>query len=382
MTVFKTELPAPVYIDTPEKLTQALEDWGKETLLSVDTESNSLHAYQEQVCLIQFSTSQKDYLLDPFAVVDLSPLASIFSNPNIQTIFHAAEYDLICLKRDYGFTFVNLFDTMVAARILGWEKVGLGSLLEQHFDVKPNKKYQRSNWGMRPLEPEMLMYAQFDTHYLIRLREILLTELTKKNLIPLADEDFKRACHVNGKSPEPKQNLCWKISGAHELQPQQVAVLQELCVLREKIAEQLDRPVFKVIGNQAMLAIAEQAPRSRGQLGAIEGVSPWFMRRFGERVLKAIGKGSVAEPIVYQKRKRPSDEFLNRLDAVRNWRKVKARSLGIQSDVVLPKDLMHDIVNENPTSGSELSALMVSVPWRLAQYGEEILEVLYKNGSS
>ena len=122
-----------------------MEELGREPLVAVDTESNSLHAYRERVCLIQFSIARADFLVDPLALKDLSSLAPIFEDERIEKIFHAAEYDLICLNRDFGFTFTNLFDTSVAARILGREAIGLGSMLEAEFGVRQNKRHQRAN---------------------------------------------------------------------------------------------------------------------------------------------------------------------------------------------------------------------------------------------
>src|SRR5690606_21288536 len=115
----------------------------REPAVGVDTESNSLFAYRERVCLIQFSTPTQDFIVDPLALGDLSGLAPLFANPAQQKVFHAAEYDIICLKRDYGFQFANLFDTMVAARTLGWPQLGLAAILENHFGVKMNKRFQR-----------------------------------------------------------------------------------------------------------------------------------------------------------------------------------------------------------------------------------------------
>ena len=144
-----TSLPKPVMITRPQALSKMANRLGSEPILAVDTESNSLFAYQERVCLIQFSTPQEDFLVDPLALDDLSPLERLFADPQIEKIFHAAEYDLITLKRDFKFDFENLFDTMVAARILGWEEIGLGSILKAEFDVELNKRYQRANWGRR-----------------------------------------------------------------------------------------------------------------------------------------------------------------------------------------------------------------------------------------
>src|SRR5512137_2175626 len=153
------ELPPPALIANPSDLTALLHDLEQTPVVAVDTESNSLFAYWEQVCLIQFSTPAVDYIVDPLALPDLSALGPLFANPRQQKIFHAAEYDIICLKRDYGFEFANLFDTMAAARTLGLPQVGLGPILEARFGVKTNKKHQRANWGHRPLSPEQLDYA-------------------------------------------------------------------------------------------------------------------------------------------------------------------------------------------------------------------------------
>ena len=149
-------------------------------ILAVDTESNSLFAYREQVCLIQFSTPEADYLVDPLTLSDLSPLGPIFADTRIQKVFHAAEYDLLCLKRDFGFNFNNLFDTMLAARILGRKEVGLGSILEEEFDLQVDKRHQRANWGQRPLPGYLLDYARQDTHFLIPVRDMLEGQLKEK----------------------------------------------------------------------------------------------------------------------------------------------------------------------------------------------------------
>ncbi len=162
-------LPPPVLITRPAQLALLMAALREQPAIAVDTESNSLHAYQEQVCLIQFSTPQADYLVDPLADLDLSPLGELFANPAIEKVFHAADYDIACLKRDFGWSFANLFDTQWAARILGWSQVGLASILKTHFNVHVNKKWQRFNWGERPLPTEALDYARLDTHYLLPL---------------------------------------------------------------------------------------------------------------------------------------------------------------------------------------------------------------------
>ena len=152
----------PELVTKPERFQRVVDALLNQPIVSVDTESNSLFAYREQVCLIQFSIPGHDYLVDPLALKNIRALGRVFANPHIEKIFHAAEYDLLTLQRDFGFEFRNLFDTMVAARILGRSRVGLGSLLEDEFGIHLQKKFQRANWGRRPLPPEMVRYASKD----------------------------------------------------------------------------------------------------------------------------------------------------------------------------------------------------------------------------
>ncbi|HJQ13580.1 MAG TPA: ribonuclease D, partial [Anaerolineales bacterium] len=164
-------LPPPLWVDTPDRFQQMLGDLTAQSRLAVDTESNSLHAYRERVCLIQFTTPTQDYVLDPLALSDLSALRPIFNDPNIEKIFHAAEYDLICLRRDFDFQFSNLFDTMHAARVLGYPYVGLDNLLAEKFQFEMDKRHQKADWAVRPLTPAQLDYARLDTHFLFGLRD-------------------------------------------------------------------------------------------------------------------------------------------------------------------------------------------------------------------
>src|SRR5215207_5802682 len=179
-------LSPPIWVDHQNVLNKMLADLSAQSQVAVDTESNSLHAYREQVCLMQFSTPEKDYVVDPLALPDQSLLAPIFKSPEIEKIFHAAEYDLICMRRDFGFEFSTLFDTMHAARVLGYQFVGLDSLLTEKFRVRMDKRHQKADWGERPLTPAQIDYARLDTHYLFNLRDMLEAELQEKDRLELA----------------------------------------------------------------------------------------------------------------------------------------------------------------------------------------------------
>ncbi len=370
-------IPQPTFVDTPDKLDKMILALMKEPVVSVDTESNSLFAYRERVCLIQFSIPDQDYLVDPLALDDLSSLAPLFSSTKIEKIFHAAEYDIIMLDQDFGFEFSNLFDTMVAARILGWHAVGLGSILRDQFGIHVEKKYQRADWGKRPLPKDMLAYAQLDTYYLIALREQIKAELEKAGRWPLAEEDFQRACHVHSGHQERDGANCWRINGVRDLEPQKRAVLQEICKYRDQMARSLDRPLFKVINNNTLYNIAEACPRSMRELEAVKGLSHKQARWLGRGLLSAVQKGlKVEQPPKIPRKPRPSDAYLLRVDKLRNWRKNKGRSMGVESDVALPKDLLYQIAETNPQTQAELFDILESVPWRREKFGDQIFELI------
>lgn len=371
-------LSSPVWVDSDIALERMVSELQKYAMLGVDTESNSLHAYHERVCLIQFSTPTTDYLLDPFQFDNLDLLAPLFANPSIEKIFHAAEYDVICLKRDYGFTFTNLFDTMLAARILGMQAVGLASILEAEFGISVDKKYQRANWGKRPIPQALREYARMDTHYLISLRNKLQAGLVASGLQDLAQEDFARMARVIPSEERNEDN--WRISGCQHLDAVQRAVLHDLWYYRDRFAKKLDLPLFKVFSNQVLLDISTQLPRSRQELQQIKGITNRVADRHAEGLLHAVEAGLHSAPIARKNHccTKPSDAYLQRIDMLRKWRRKLGLQLKVESDVILPRDSLEKIAAANPTTMDELTSLMEDVPWRLQQFGVQILENLEK----
>lgn len=366
----------PVWVDHPTALARLVDDLLHEPVIGVDTESNSLFAYQEQVCLVQFSTDLDDFLVDPLVLHDLSSLAPVFANPAIEKVFHAGEYDLICMKRDYGFEFANLFDTMLAARILGWSGLGLGTMLEQEFGFQADKRLQRANWARRPLSPAMMAYARMDTHFLVALREILKEKLVQTGRIALAEEDFRRLTRVAAGTQTNGAGACWRISGSQDLTPRQAAVLMELCAFREERARAIDQPPFRVLPNQTLLELARLMPRRMGELNQVFGLSPKLIDRYGTGLLSAVERGIVGPPAYRPSTQRPSDEVIWRIEAMRNWRKLTAREMGVESDVVLPREVMEVVALRNPRTLEELGNLMGDFPWRLNHFGRQILGAL------
>jgi len=372
------ELPPPVWVDTAQGLEDLVSALAAQLVIAVDTESNSLHAYRERVCLIQFSTVDTDYVLDPLALDDLSPLGPIFANPAIEKVFHAAEYDLICLRRDFGWQIKSMFDTMVAVRTLGWPQNGLASALDTQFGVKLNKRHQRADWAARPLTEDQLAYARMDTHYLIPLREKLVEALEAANYLQEAREEFERLCQPNGRTTAvvfDPQNF-WYISGARDLNGTEAAILRELYTYREQTAERIDRPPFKVIAEATLLEIAKTQPKILEDLTSITGMTERQIARHGHALLQAVARGQKAPAPRPLRVEHEDDAVLDRYETLRRWRKARAQERGVESDVIVPRDVLMDIARRAPQTTTDLDAVLGLGPTRREKYGEEIVKLM------
>lgn len=372
-----TDLAPATLVEDAAGVDQLASHLASQGTIAVDTESNSLHAYREQVCLVQFSTPVADFVVDTLAVSNLDALRPVFAEARIEKVFHAAEYDVICLKRDFGFEVHSLFDTMVAARTLGWPQTGLATLLESQFGIKVSKRLQRSDWAIRPLTPEALEYARLDTHHLIPLRHRLHDELVARERWPEAREEFERLSRISGSAATFDPDGYWRIAGARELRPPQAAVLRSLYHFREATAERINRPPFKVIGDKTLLAIARDLPRTEAELRAIPGMTAGQVQRYGQGIFEAVHdadhrRGGPRPPLT----RRVDDLTLARYEALRTWRKKKAQSRQVESDVIIPREVLWEIARRAPRTNDELANVPGLMPWRLATYGKEILEAM------
>jgi ribonuclease D len=373
-------LPIPVLVETTDKLRHFAERWASEKLIALDTESNSLHAYRERVCLIQVSTRKHDYILDPLRITDMQPLAPLLADPAVEKVFHAAEYDLMCLKRDFGFTFVNLFDTMIAARICGYKQVGLGSLLGELYGVPVDKSHQRDNWGARPLSQSSLLYAQMDTHYLPALRDHFVAELTRLNRTDEASEAFRDALAVPpARRVEFDPEGYWKIALPNQLTRRQAAVLRELYLWREGVARDRDTPPFKIAQDKTLMQLALTAPTKLAEIDAVGGLSQGVIRAQGKAILDAVERGKHAKvPHPPPPEPTPDPQVVDRYTALREWRKNRALERGVESDVIISKDALWALAEHAPKSLDTMRAVPGMSEWRVETYGTELLDVLKK----
>ncbi len=369
-------MPPPVLVESDADLKALAQSLARRSRVAFDTESNSLYAYQERVCLIQCSTEDTDYIIDTLAIADLSPLAPILADAAIEKVLHGAEYDVIVLKRDFGFQVNNLFDTRVAARTLGMERTGLGNLLQEAFGARLDKRLQRANWGRRPLPTDLLDYARLDTRYLLPLRDRLAQALRDEGRWQEALELCEYLTRL-----EPTENHFdpkgfWRIAGAHRLSPRQRAILKELYLFREQAASRMDRPPFKVMNDGTLLAIAQTEPQDLAALRDLPGMTAGQVRRYGQRVLAAVARGRSAHPPKRPARAARDEVVQDRYERLRQWRKKKARQHGVESDLILPRELLISLARRPPRDMDSLRQHMAPLEWRFQTYGAELLNLL------
>jgi ribonuclease D len=374
-----------LFITTSAAFDAMRAQFEQHTRLAVDTESDSLYSYFEKVCLLQFSIPHADYVVDPLALSQVAELAPLFAAPQIEKIFHAAEYDILCMKRDYQFQFVNIFDTMIAARILGWKNVGLGNILQERFGVALNKKMQRADWGHRPLSAEHLEYARADTHYLLALADAQIHELEKLDRLQEAREEFDRLTRVE---PTPRRfdpDGYWNINGARDLDAVGLGILRELYHWRDGEARKHDRPPFKVISDATLCHIAAAHPTSTRALAHLSGVSSFVSDRYGRAILHAVERGratpQTAQPHPRARGNPPLDNHARtRLEHLKEWRKQIAAKRGVEPDVIVSNDALYAIARKNPRALDVLIQVSGLGVWKANAYGEAMLAVLRGKG--
>jgi len=382
-------LPPPIWVDRSASFRAMLSHLRDESALAVDTESNSLYVYQEQVCLIQISVPGTDYLIDPLALRNLSGLGPLLADPDVLKVFHGAEYDLSVLDRDFGFTVANLFDTMWASRILGWPAHGLAAVLKDRFGVSLNKRYQRANWGLRPLPPEQLSYARLDTHYLLPLYEIQAQELEANQRWPQARHRFQRMLETRWEPKEFDPDGFWQLSGVRALDDAGRGVLRELYLFRDQRARAENRPPFKVLTNKVLLALSERRPQNRRDLQHIKGISQRMVGRYGRGLLAAIRRGQ-DHPLAWDERPRtnggsthgsngrPSAACQTRFEALRAWRNATAEVRGVEPDIILTNQTLWAVAHRNPRRIKDLTRDGLLAPWQVDEFGGDLLSVVQR----
>lgn len=376
------DLNAPwMLVTASEQLEQVVQELRRHPLVAVDTESNGLYAYYEQVCLIQLSTPAMDYIIDPLALPDIRPLGELFANPAQQKVFHAAEYDIGTLRRDFGFEFRGVFDTMLAGQLLGAKHLSLARLLEERLGVHIDKRYQQYNWGHRPLSEAVLAYARLDTHYLLPLRENLLAELRARRLERVAEEAFRQVEQAVWDRAPADPDAYLRLRGAQELDPEGLGVLRELYQLRDEIARRRNQAPFRVLSNHLLVELSRRRPHSAVELDEVLALPTWQRRQYGHAILQAIARGE-QRPVILPANGRhgTGNNFDHLTEAVferlRAWRNQRAEEEGIPLSVLMPNRLLRRIAEGRPSNLEALRTLADMSDFILAKYGAELLHLI------
>ena len=343
-------------VDTEEKLRAFLPDLCAATWVAVDTEADSLHAYPEKVCLIQISTSAGDRLVDPLAGIELAPLLDALSGHEL--LMHGADYDLRLLRKHHEFVPKAIFDTMLAARLLGMRQFGLSHLAEVFLQVKLEKGPQKANWALRPLTERMERYARNDTRYLKPLADRLGQDLKSKGRLAWHQETCARLILDSTQTRPADIDSVWRVKGSHLLGRPALAILRELWHWRETEAVSANKPPFFVMSHDTLVEIAAAAVSKRA-------IDPLLPKHFSERrragIIKAIARGLGVSPeqhprILKSIGRRPSEAEHRRFLDLQNKRDQRAAELDLDPTLIASRGALSDLAHDWDKYAAELMA--------------------------
>lgn len=368
-------------IDTPEALRELAQTLRAEPLLGVDTEAAGYHRYFDRLSLLQVSSRTQNWLVDPLAVEDLSPLKDVLEDPSIEKIFHDADYDLRILDRDARMGISGLFDTQIAAAFLGERALGLGTIVEKHLGIKLPKEFQRADWAERPLSEGMKQYAATDTAHLPDLRDRLKAALEQMGRLHWAQEEFLRREGTRWTEPEDGKEAFMRIKGARDLAPRGLAILRELHAWREGVARERDQATFRILGNQALLEMSASPPGSMRDLPSVTGISEGLAQRRGRDLLAAVQRGlDVPEdqlprwPRGQRFERDPEQEA--RFEALRDARTRLADQLNLDAGFLIPRATLEEIARAQPRTLDELAQVPGVRTWQVEAVGQGLLKAI------
>ena len=369
-----------LYIDTPEQVELFLDDIAGVREIALDTEGASFHRFIDRIYLLQITTRERSAIIDPIPIGAPARFGKILEDPAVEVVFHDADYDLRLLHQDYGWHANNIFDTRIAAQLLGIKSFGLAALLEQFFNVKLDKKHQRADWSLRPLTQGMLEYAAQDTRHLLDLRDELRVRLEKVGRLDWAREEFDRLEGTKWEPDDGSQTFL-RIKGARDLTRRELALLRELVPWRDSVAREIDRATFRVMGNEVLLDIARTAPRNVQQLATLKGMPRGILDRGGAAILSAVQRGmEVAEehlPRFPRAAKwEREDDFEERVSKLKAVRDASATRLSLDPGVLCSRERLEAIVRKRPERVKDLEDVPGLRRWQIAEMGEEFVEAL------
>lgn len=355
---------APHYqlITTPAQLAPLYAALDRVDEIALDTEADNLYRYRTAVCLLQIQADREIYLVDLLADLPLGELWPRLAQKHL--VMHGSDYDLRLLRGLCDFRPRSLFDTMFAAQLLNIRRFGLAALLEQFFGVKLDKDHQKANWSLRPLERDMLDYAALDVHHLPALRDKLSAELRRLGRLEWLEQRCRWQIEVAGEGFAGPDENAWRIGGSEKLGGRGLAVLYHLWHWRERWAEKLDTPPFKVTGNEMLMRIARAA--DDGQ--PIPEVLHVHLGRRHDRLFpsmaEAVRQGFATDPRSLPRRERRREfapltpEELARQDRIKADRDRLAQALKLDPTLIATRSQLVQVAR-TPASIDE-----VLLPWQ------------------
>ena len=373
------------YLDTAAAVAAFAREIADAPSIALDTEGASFHRFVDRVYLMQLSTRTTTAIVDPLPTGDLSSLRPLVESEGIEIVFHDADYDLRLLRQDYGWATRNIFDTRIAAQLLGYKAFGLAALLEQHFGITLDKKFQRADWSLRPLSDGMLQYASQDTMYLLALRDIMHGELAAKGRLEWAAEEFARLEQTQWSSEDPAQ-LYLKVKGARDLKRRELAVLRELVPWRDAVAKELDRSTFRVVSNDVLLEVCRTQPTTRQALGVIKGMPRGVLDQRGDVILACVSRAMVLDESALPKfpkapRWDKDPEFDDRAARLRAVRDDVATRLELDPGVLCSREKLETIARRVPATMEAMYETPELRRWQADLLGPGILRALQAGGT-
>lgn len=366
------------YIETDKDLAATIRTLESESSLAVDTEAAGYHRYADTICVVQLSTHDLTFVVDALAV-DIHALAPVFEDPEREILLHDADYDLRLLSRDHGIGVSKLFDTKLAAQLLGEPSIGLASLVEKHVGVKLDKKYQRADWAQRPLPAELIEYAADDTRYLPSLRDRLHDALAATGRLRWAQEEFALRAEAEF-DIRPDGTGYLRLKNTRDLNPRQMATLRELYDWRDRLAQERDTAPFRVLSNEQLVSIARHQPRSIEELRS--GDTNAATLRHARDLFEAVQRARALPDAELPSRSRgtgrppPDPEFEARVDLLKTVRDTAATEFGMDRGFLMPRQQLEDIARAEPRSVAELEAVPGIRRWQVEALGEALLAAL------
>ena len=371
---------ALLYVDTEQAAEDFLADISDVREIAVDTEGASFHRFIDRIYLLQISTRETSAIIDPLPIGMPKQLGDILQDPDVEVVFHDADYDLRLLNQDYGWNVNHIFDTRIAAQLLGIKAFGLAALLDQFFEVKLDKKHQRADWSLRPLTQGMLDYAAQDTKYLLDLRDELRSRLEKLGRLDWAKEEFDRL--EGTKWEEDDSSLSFlRIKGARDLTRRELALLRELVPWRDSVAREVDRATFRVMGNEVLLDIARTAPKTVKDLSSLKGMPRGILDRGGHAILSAVQRGlEVAEEHLPRFPRAPKwereDDFDERVSKLKAVRDAAATRLSLDPGVLCSRERLEAVARKKPANVGDLEDIPGLRRWQIGEMGEDFVSAL------